>query len=124
MWVHIRNRRSKHYEFCQPKNFVGKKEGAVRYWDKSTNDKEDTLLDENEKPDEQHNDKVPWNKGTILVMGDSTLNGIQEKLMGPRFKVRAFPGAIVRDFYRHAITLLKKIPTSVDIIWLEPMMQL
>ena len=99
-------RETKHYEFCRSKNFVGKK-GGVRYWDKSSNDIEDTLLDENENPNEQHNnDKVsPWNKGTILVMGDRTLNGIHEKLMGPRFKVRAFPGAIVRDFYHDSIPL-------------------
>ena len=46
-------------------------------------------------------------------MGDSTLNGIQENLMGPRFKVRAFPGAIVRDFYHHALPLLEKKPSYV-----------
>ena len=38
--------------------------------------------------------KSPGSKGTVLIMGDSTLNGVQEVLLGPRFKVRAHPGAI------------------------------
>ena len=59
------------------------------------------------------NDKVSWEKGTVLVMGDSTLNRIHELKMGRRFKVRAFPGAMIRDFYHHAITLLEKNPSYV-----------
>ena len=59
------------------------------------------------------NDKVSWEKGTVLVMGDSTLNGIHELRMGRRFKVRAFPGAMIRDFYHHAIPLLEKNPSYV-----------
>ena len=65
---------------------------------------------------EQRNDKIPWSKGTVLIMGDSTLNGVQEALLGPRFKVRAHPGAIVRDFYHHAVPLLEKKPTYVIIM--------
>ena len=49
-------------------------------------------------------------------MGDSNVNGKQEKLMGPRFKLRAFPDAIVRDFYHHAMPLVEKIPTSIVIM--------
>ena len=56
----------------------------------------------------KRSDKLPWSNGTVLVMGDSTVNGIQEKFIGPRFKVRAFPGSIVHDFYNYAITLLEK----------------
>ena len=67
--------------------------------------------DEQDKP--ETDDKVPWPIGTVLIMGDSTLNGVQEKLMGPRFKVRAYPGAIIQDFYHNAIPLLEKLPTYV-----------
>ena len=63
-------------------------------------------------PSEQ-SDKIPCSKRTVLIMGDSTLNGIQERLMGPRFKVRAFPGGIVHDFYHKVLLLLEKKPTYV-----------
>ena len=65
---------------------------------------------------EQRNDKIPWSKGTVLIMGDSTLNGVQEALLGPRFKVRAHPVAIVRDFYHHSVPLLERKPTYVIIM--------
>ena len=65
---------------------------------------------------EQRNDKIPWSKGTVLIMGDSTLNGVHEALLGPRFKVRAHPEAIVGDFYHHAVPLLEKKPTYVIIM--------
>ena len=54
-----------------------------------------------------------WPNGTCLVMGSSLLNGVKEDLMGPRFKVRAFPGAIIDDFYHYAIPLVKKKPSSI-----------
>ena len=38
----------------------------------------------------------------VLIMGDSTLNVVQEQLLGPRFKVRLFAGAYVNDFYNYA----------------------
>ena len=76
-------REAKHYEFCHSKDLVNNKEEEARYWGQSENNIEDTLPVEKEKPDEQdNNDKVPWTKGTILVMGNSTLNGVQEEL-GP-----------------------------------------
>ena len=37
------------------------------------------------------------------------LNGLQQELMGPQFIVRAFPGAVIKDFYDYAIPLLRKI---------------
>ena len=115
-------RKIKHYEFChtrnlvEAENIVQNREEAYRYGDEYDNDDEDILPEEEEKGDNQHDDKVPWNKGTVLIMGDSTLNGIQETLMGPRFKVRAFPGAIVRDLYHHAIPLLEKKPSYIIIM--------
>ena len=45
-----------------------------------------------------------------------TLNGIQERLMGPRLKVRAFPGGIIHDFYHNALPLLEKKLTYVIIM--------
>ena len=47
-----------------------------------------------------------WRKGAYLMIGDSTLNGTQQELMGQCYKVRAFPGAIIKDFYDYAIPLL------------------
>ena len=44
-------------------------------------------------------------------MGDSTVNGIQQELMGPRYKVGAFPGSIIKDFYDCAIPLIRKNPS-------------
>ena len=55
------------------------------------------------------NDKKKlWNKGTCLVIGDSTLNGIREELMGPNFKIGAHSGAIIQDIYIHITPLLPK----------------
>ena len=44
------------------------------------------------------------------------LNGIKEELMGPRFKVPPFPGAIIADFYNYAIPFIKKKPSSIIIM--------
>ena len=49
-------------------------------------------------------------------MGDSALNGIQVTLMGPRSKLRVFPGAFVRDFHHLAISLLEKKPSYIVIM--------
>ena len=60
----------------EAENIVQNREDEYRYGDEYANDDEDILPE-----------KVPWKKGTVLIMGDSTLNGIQETLMGPHFKV-------------------------------------
>ena len=57
--------------------------------------------------------KKLWNKGTCLVIGDSTLNGIQEELRGPNFKVRAHSDAIIQDIYSYIAPLLPRNPTYV-----------
>ena len=59
------------------------------------------------------NEVKPWLNGTCLVMGSSLLNGLKEQLMGPRFKVRPFPGALIEDFYNFAIPFIKKKPSSI-----------
>ena len=49
-------------------------------------------------------------------MGSSLLNGVKEELMGPRFKIRAFPGAVINDFYDYAVPLIKKKPSYIIIM--------
>ena len=100
-----------HPNIVKVENIIQNRVEAYRYGDEYANDL-DILPEEKEKADNQLNEKVPWKKGTVLIMGDSTLNGIQVTLMGQCFKVRAFPGAIVRDFHHHAIPLLEKKPSS------------
>ena len=89
-------------------------EKSTQYNSKHLYDTEDTVK---RKLNNNINDKSPWAKGTVLVIGDSTLNGIQESKTGPRFKVRAFPGAIIRDLYHHSIPLLDKNPSFVSDGW-------
>ena len=48
-----------------------------------------------------------------LVAGDSTLLGLEEKRMGPRFKVRGHSGATVSDMFFHLVPLLQKKPDYV-----------
>ena len=57
--------------------------------------------------------KCPDN--TILITGDSILNNIQESLLRKKFnvKVRAFPGADVRDMYDYLAPLLRKEPKYI-----------
>ena len=109
LWQLPGTRKMKHFEFCHTRNLaeniVQNREEEHRYGDEYANDDEDILPE-----------KVPWKKGTVLIMGDSTLNGIQETLMGPRFEVRAFPGAFVRDFHHLAISLLEKKPSYIVIM--------
>ena len=65
---------------------------------------------------EDINEVIAWPKGTCLIMGSSLLNGIKEELMGPRFRVRPFPGAIIADFYNYAIPFIKKKPSYIIIM--------
>ena len=62
---------------------------------------------------QERNEVKAWQSGTCLIMGSSLLNGVKEELVGPRFKVRAFPGAIIQDFYDYAMPLVKKKPSSI-----------
>ena len=63
------------------------------------------------------NKKKEWKPNTILIAGDSTLNGIQENRMSKSglFKVRAFPGARVNDLYNYLEPLLEKHPSKIII---------
>ena len=59
-----------------------------------------------------HNfDAYPWPKDTILIAGDSMINGINEKRISTNFKsvkVRCFSGATIDDMYFNLIPLLRK----------------
>ena len=61
-----------------------------------------------------NNDKK-WPKDTILITGDSILNNIEENTLRNKFnvRVRAFPGADVRDMYDYLKPLLRKEPKHV-----------
>ena len=63
----------------------------------------------------QNSKKMPWKDGTCLVVRDSTLLDLEER-MGPKFKVRVFSGATIGDLYFHLPPLLQKKPTNVTIM--------
>ena len=60
-------------------------------------------------------EKKRYPDNTILITGDSILNNIEEKRLSRKFnvKVRAFPGADIRDMYDFLEPLLKKRPTYI-----------
>ena len=61
-------------------------------------------------------DAHPWPKNTILVAGDSIINGINEKRISTNFKsvkVRCFSGATIDDMYFNLIPLLRKKPVAL-----------
>ena len=55
-----------------------------------------------------------WQHNTILVTGDSILNGLEENRLNKlKVKVRAFPGASTEDMYDYLAPLLRKKPTHI-----------
>ena len=55
-----------------------------------------------------------WPRGTVLIVGDSMIGGIEErKLKKYRAKVRTNPGACVDDIYDYIAPLLKKKPAHI-----------
>ena len=54
--------------------------------------------------------KRAWKRNTLLIVGDSTLNGIQESKMSSNdsIKVRSFSGAVVNDLYNYLEPLMDK----------------
>lgn len=56
-----------------------------------------------------------WPTNTVLITGDSMLNGIQEERLNKNLnvKVRPFPGAKVNDMYDYIAPLLRKMPTYI-----------
>ena len=60
--------------------------------------------------------KKPWEKDTCLIIGDSTIHGLEEHRMGGKFKVRGHSGAIIADLYHHIIPLIPKNPKYIVIM--------
>ena len=61
-------------------------------------------------------DAHPWPKNTILIAGDSMINGINEKSISTNFKsvkVKCFSGATKDDMYFNLIPLLRKKPAAL-----------
>ena len=54
-----------------------------------------------------------WPAGTTLIVGDSMLDGIEESRMGPKRKVRSFPGATINDMFEYITPLLRKKPSRL-----------
>ena len=57
-----------------------------------------------------------WPKNTILIAGDSMINGINKKRISTNFKsvkVRCFSGATIDDMYFNLIPLLRKKPAAL-----------
>ena len=52
--------------------------------------------------------KQKWPEGTCLIIGSSTISGLQEKRMSGKFKVRPHPGATISDIYHHVIPMVEK----------------
>ena len=67
----------------------------------------------------------PWKEGTILVMGDSMLNGVDEGSLSNNgmVKVRSFSGSAISDLQNYYIKpLLRKKPTKIIMHISEQMM--
>ena len=55
-----------------------------------------------------------WPKGTVLIIGDSMLGGVNERMLkNYRVKVRSHGGAYVDDLYDFIAPLLKKKPSYI-----------
>ena len=59
------------------------------------------------------NKEHQWKYNTVLIVGDSIINGLIEKRMGKNVKVRSFPGARIKDMYSYLIPLIEKKPKHI-----------
>ena len=63
-------------------------------------------------------DAHPWPKITILIAGNSIINGINEKHISINFKsikVRCFSGETIDDMYFNLIPMLRQKPARLDL---------
>ena len=63
-------------------------------------------------------DAHPWPKNTILIAGNSIINGINEKHISINFKsikVRCFSGETIDDMYFNLIPMLRQKPARLDL---------
>ena len=53
-----------------------------------------------------------WKKGICAIVGDSMLNGIDERRISKTHpvKVRFYPGVLIKDMYHYLISILEKKP--------------
>ena len=58
------------------------------------------------------NINAQWKPRTTLIIGDSMLNGLDEKRL-KNCKVTAFPGSSIEDMHFHIIPLLRKRPSTI-----------
>jgi len=56
-----------------------------------------------------------WKKGTVLIIGDSMISGLDEKRLSAQgmIKVRTFPGSKVEDLMDYVKPLFKKDPSKI-----------
>ena len=62
----------------------------------------------------ENNDDRQWPKGIICVIGDSIIQGLDERRLcksGTTVKVRCFPGANISDMYHFCIPIINKRPS-------------
>ena len=64
--------------------------------------------------DKDININALWKPKTTLIIGDSMLNGLDEKRL-KNCKVRAFSGSSIEDMHFHIVPLLRKRPSTIII---------
>ena len=59
-----------------------------------------------------------WKKNTVLIVGDSMLNNIDERTLSKRYmtKVRCFRGSTVSDLHDYIKSLLRKKPDKIILV--------
>ena len=62
------------------------------------------------------NESTPWPVNTVLIAGNSIINGIDEKRLSKKnsnAKVRYFNGALVEDTFYNLVPLMRKKPSAL-----------
>jgi hypothetical protein len=73
-------------------------------------DKATDPLEKAHMPTKQIGTQSLWPAGTTLIFEDSMLGGMEESRLGPKRKVRSFPGANIADMFQYIVPLLQKKP--------------
>ena len=118
--IHKKNKRNKQNKVTPEKVNNVQSTGEKSGLESESNDKKQTRpvhetdadkLAEKAKKTSTHT----WKNGTVLITGDSMLNGIEESKLQMKFdvKLRAFSGANTEDMHSYLKPLLKKEPTTV-----------
>ena len=71
----------------------------------------------NSQPETQRKAGI-WNKNTVLVVGDSMIDNVDERQLGKRYqtKVRSFSGATTTDLEDYLKPLLRKKPDKIILV--------